>query len=220
MSAPQGWIFAGSVPLCFRSVEDALDPAPHPRGRFRLREPDRLQHGQDIRRGDLVDRLATQRRGVFAEGHFPLAHVLRIPKLGLHRFDIGVGLITEIRDGRRCGQLRFNGIDAGLQVCTSSRGKLTGASERNRVQATLSHFPQPVIAAIEEDPALTAGLVDGQVKPAAIAVPAGFGNRNDRSRVQFVQQQSHIRPNIYPNNCPSQYQTLMDQPIRARQISG
>ena len=92
-----------------RHVDDRLDAAPESAAGLRRAGPQRLEHGEHVGGGDLIDWDVAERRGVLAQRLPPLPHVLSIAPRRFVRRD---ELVSHRAESRRCARLR--GLGGGL----------------------------------------------------------------------------------------------------------
>lgn len=97
VAAPCRRVFARAMALGLGGVENRFDSAPETRGGFRLFGPKRLEHLENGRSIDFIDRPGPQRRGLFGERCDPLAAMLLVSPLRALGLDQRVGDLPERR---------------------------------------------------------------------------------------------------------------------------
>ena len=140
VAAPTGRVVALAVAARRGPVQDALDPAAHPRGGLRLGRPDRLEDLHDEAGVDRADRqLADHRVGVGGDGAGPLRPVLAV--------------LPARRHGRRCSARRSRRRSRPAPVARltatgrprrAGRGGSRAALARASARVTSSIGPSPI----------------------------------------------------------------------------
>ena len=131
MAAPAGGVLAVPETFGLGGVQDLFDPAPHPRGGFGLRRPDRLQDRQHVIGGDGIHRLVAQRCGVGRQRRFPLRLVSLVPETRRQRLPHLIGHFAERGDAAGAFPL-IDGVQALGDLPARAGGLLTGVGKGHR----------------------------------------------------------------------------------------